>query len=135
MAVDNPRGTWAVSDQVHEPVLEMDADKPHRCPACWAVTIDNGPPRQDLVYQCCRCGRRFCAFPEDADELAFAGVVCSEHWDRPAESPEGRFVYRTSPLPSVTGVVTEVRASGLALLSLSDGTKTACLVSDIEVPR
>lgn len=59
-------------------VLKWNEDKRHRCPECHAVTIDTARPSRWKVYQCCRCGTVFCAFPRLADLLPFAGVACSE---------------------------------------------------------
>lgn len=44
-----------------KPVLDADADKPHRCPACWSVLYDSsGTPATVLplneVRECWHCG-------------------------------------------------------------------------------
>lgn len=123
---------WAVSDQSREPAMRWDLDKRHRCPSCWAVAIDDRVPSKREVYQCCRCGRRFCAFPWLARVLPFAGVACSEHRERPPGSVTGRFVYRVSPPPSVSAVVRAVSDEGVAELALSDGGTTWAALRDIE---
>jgi len=125
---------WAVSDQSGEPVLKWDEGKRHRCPCCWAVAIDGQRPLKWGVYQCCRCGRRFCSAPWLAGLMPFLGVVCSEHSGRAPEDVSGRFVYRVEPLPSVSGVVKQVDDDGTALVSLSSGGSTWVAACDIEVP-
>lgn len=61
-------------------MLTYNDDKPHRCPACHAVTIDTGEARRKLTLAsvtCCRCGVRFTRWPRLV--LWHRGVVCSVH--------------------------------------------------------
>jgi hypothetical protein len=51
-------------------VVHADSDKPHRCPACWRVAVDDGPVLPWRVYACCGCddpscgcGQRFARRP------------------------------------------------------------------------
>jgi hypothetical protein len=123
---------WCVSDQAGEPVVKWDAGKRHRCPLCWAVAVDGQPVSAWAVYQCCRCGRRFCSRPWLAWAMPFLGVACTEHRDRRPGDVDGKFVYRVHPLPSVSGVVREVCEDGTVGLSLTDGTRDWTTLWDIE---
>lgn len=61
------------------PVVRWNPDKPHRCPSCHAVAVDQERPRPTRVYTCCRCGVRFTRWPRLARVLRDVGVACSEH--------------------------------------------------------
>lgn len=68
-------------------VLAWNADKPHRCPACHAVTVTAERPRPWRVYTCCRCGARFAGWPRLAPLLSRAGVRCAEHHPKKEPTP------------------------------------------------
>lgn len=52
-------------------------DKKHRCPACHAIAVPEGPGSFS-TYTCCRCGVGFARWPWLAWVLRRRGVVCPE---------------------------------------------------------
>lgn len=124
--------TWALSDESGAPVAKWDPGRPHRCPSCCAVASGTGPVSAWKIYQCCRCLRRFCAYPSVAALLPSAGITCPEHRDREDGDVRGRLVYRTDPLPAVGGAVREVTDDGAVRLSLDSGDQEWTTLWDIE---
>lgn len=59
-------------------VLEWNRDKPHRCPACHAITLPTAPSPW-RVYTCCTCAAWFSGFPRLARILPKVGVTCVDH--------------------------------------------------------
>jgi ribosomal protein L37AE/L43A len=59
-------------------VMHWNADKPHRCPSCHAVTDPDRVAKWRIVT-CCRCRARFTRLARLAAVLPQAGVVCPEH--------------------------------------------------------
>jgi len=62
-------------------VVNLNADKPHRCPDCHTITDPEHKARWRVV-SCCRCGCEFTRFPLLSRILPYAGIVCPEHHPR-----------------------------------------------------
>lgn len=56
-------------------IVHWNIDKPHRCPRCHTVTVDNPTPL--AVYTCCACGTRFARFPRLQRFLRHAETTCT----------------------------------------------------------
>jgi hypothetical protein len=61
-------------------IYPWDTDKPHRCPDCWAATVDRWPSLRSLwIYTCCMCGEQFTRWPVLWVFLPRATIRCVEH--------------------------------------------------------